>query len=109
MDARPQPDLAQALELLWQRFLPQMLERVAVLETAAAACASGKLSAALTRAAHHAAHKLAGSLGSFNLTRGSVLAHELEMLYSAADQPDAIQAPQLASLATELRSLIETR
>lgn len=109
MEPASPEQLAAAIDLLWQRFLPQTLDRVAILEAAAAACARGTLGEAQTRAAHDAAHKLAGSLGTFNLTRGSVLARELEMLYSPADPPAVDLAPQLADHASQLRSLIELR
>ena len=109
MDSAPKPELAAALEVLWQRFLPQTLERIAVLEGAAVACASGKIKEAQIRSAHEAAHKLAGSLGSFNLTRGSILARELELLYSVEDAPDITLSAKLSALATELRKMVESR
>jgi HPt (histidine-containing phosphotransfer) domain-containing protein len=107
MDTKP--ELAAALELLWQRFLPQMLERIALLEAAAAACGAGTLHTAQIKDAHATAHKLAGSLGSFNLTRGSVLAHELELLYSVQEEPAVELGAQLAAITAELRSLVEHR
>ena len=101
--------LAATLDLLWQRFLPQMLERIALLETAATGCRNATLTEAQIRAAHNAAHNLAGSLGTFDLTRGSVLARELEMMYSVGDGPAPELAPQLTSLAAELQSIVESR
>lgn len=109
MDAASQPGLAAALGQLWQRFLPQMLERVAILEAAAQACTASRLDAAQAEAAHAAAHKLAGSLGSFDLAQGTTLARKLELLYSVGDVPGPQLGPQLASLTAELRSLIEHR
>jgi len=109
MDAESHSALSAALDQLWARFLPQMRERVAVLEAAAAACAEGRLNATETEAAHAAAHKLAGSLGSFNLTHGTVLARELELLYSVGDVPGRELGPQLTAHAAELRTLIEHR
>ena len=38
-------------------------------------------------AAHAAAHKLAGTLGTFNLARGTELAREFELLFSAEPRP----------------------
>ena len=60
---------------MWAQFLPQIQERVAVLETAAEAFAAGRLSKQ-HEAAKTAAHKLAGVLGTFGLTQGTVLARE---------------------------------
>jgi len=99
--------LAATLDLLWQRFLPQMLERIALLETAATGCRNATLTEAQIRAAHNAAHNLAGSLGTFDLTR--VLARELELMYSVGDGPAPELAPQLTSLAAELQSIVESR
>jgi HPt (histidine-containing phosphotransfer) domain-containing protein len=105
----PPTPLATALDQLWQRFLPEMRQRVALLEAAAHTCAVSTLSTAQTAEAHAVAHKLAGSLGSFNLTRGTVLARQLEMIYAAKDAPGPEHAPALRSLASELHQLIESR
>lgn len=105
----PTPPLAVALDQLWQRFLPEMRARVAVLEEAARICANSRLTTAQTAEAHAVAHKLAGALGSFNLTRGTVVARQLELLYAAKDLPGAEHAPQLRQLAGELRRIVETR
>jgi HPt (histidine-containing phosphotransfer) domain-containing protein len=107
MEPSSKAEMTAALALLWQRFLPEMLARVSILEEAARACAEGTLIEIQIEAAHSAAHKLAGSLGSFNITRGSVLARELELLYSGGDGPDPQLGPQVTSLAAELRALVE--
>ncbi len=65
-----QPDLNEALDRLWNQFLPQIEERVATLETASQALSAGELSDELRDAAHAVAHKLAGILGTFGLTKG---------------------------------------
>ncbi|MGA7258829.1 MAG: hypothetical protein WBX09_19430, partial [Terracidiphilus sp.] len=67
MDSRPPatPSISALLDQLWLKFRPQIEERVAVLEQAAAALAQGNLSPALCAEAQSAAHKLAGSLGTF--------------------------------------------
>lgn len=109
MQADLKPELNAALETLWKRFLPETLARVAVLEAAAAACSAGTAGAEQARDAQAAAHKLAGSLGTFNLARGSILARELEVLYSVDDQPGPELGPRLTSLAAELRTLVEQR
>ena len=101
--------LAQAIEKLWVRFLPEIRERVAVLEAAASAAGAGKLSAEGREAAKAAAHKLAGVLGTFSLTRGTDLARELEVAYSREETPGSDEGERLAGLAAELRDLIEHR
>jgi HPt (histidine-containing phosphotransfer) domain-containing protein len=104
-----QSALAGALDTLWAKFLPEMKERVATLRAAAEAFANGELSDEELVQAHASAHKLAGVLGTFGLTRGTVLARELEMLYSRENRPDAAQGPRLAEIAAELASIVEHR
>ncbi len=100
-------DLGAALDRLWARFLPEIRERVAVLESAAHSLAAGALTADEQEAAHSAAHKLAGVLGTFNLPRGTELARELELFYAAAPNPSP--AARLAQQTRELRALIDNR
>ncbi len=101
--------LSQAIDRLWIRFLPEIKERVAVLEAAAAAVASKKLTASRREKAQAAAHKLAGVLGTFSLTRGTVLARELEITYSRESSPGADAGERLTAIAAELRAIVESR
>jgi hypothetical protein len=94
---------------MWASHRSQILERVAVLEAAASAVITKDLTASECAAAHAAAHKLAGTLGMFNLERGTDLARELELAYSPESSPDATSGLHLASLAAELRAMIESR
>jgi HPt (histidine-containing phosphotransfer) domain-containing protein len=109
MTADAQNALSEAMDRMWDQFLPLMRERVEVLETAAQAFAAGPLSVELQQGAQSAAHKLAGVLGTFGLTRGTVLARELEIMYSRESDPDSDLAPRLASIAAELRIMVEGR
>jgi HPt (histidine-containing phosphotransfer) domain-containing protein len=110
---QPEPaanaDLNQAIDRLWVRFLPEMRERVSILAAAAAALADGTLTAAQCEAAQAAAHKLAGVLGTFNLTRGTDLARKLEISFSQKGGPDRDAADRLAAAAHELQIVIENR
>lgn len=103
------PALAAALDRLWTQFLPQMQARVELLEAVAKSCAAGTLSGEQHEAAKAAAHKLAGVLGTFGLTHGTVLARELETIYSQDNEPDPALAEKLASSAVELRAIIASR
>jgi HPt (histidine-containing phosphotransfer) domain-containing protein len=94
---------------MWIQFLPQIKERLDLLDAAAAAFAANNLSIEQHEAANAAAHKLAGVLGSFGLTRGTVLARELEIMYSRDDGPDPALGAQLTSIAAELRAIIDSR
>ncbi len=104
-----QSALSEALDRMWARFLPQMQERVDTLDATAQAFAAGPLSVDRQQEAQSAAHKLAGVLGTFGLTRGTVLARELEIIYSQQNDPDSELAARLASIAAEIRTIIATR
>ena len=109
MDPIGQPALNQALDRMWIQFLPQIKERLAILDAAAAAFAANNLPAEQHEAANSAAHKLAGVLGSFGLPKGTVLARELEIMYSREGGPDPALGQNLFSIAAELRAIIEAR
>jgi HPt (histidine-containing phosphotransfer) domain-containing protein len=102
-----QPSINEALDRLWKQFLPQIEERVAALESAGAALSAGRLSHDQREAAHTAAHKLAGILGTFGLTRGTVLAREAELLCSGETDPET--ASQLTEIAKRLSELVANR
>jgi HPt (histidine-containing phosphotransfer) domain-containing protein len=101
--------ISKALEYMWERHRSQILERVNVLEAAASAVTSKTLTEAEREAAQAAAHKLAGTLGMFNLNRGTDLARELDLAYSSESALATASGLHLASLAAELRTMIENR
>jgi HPt (histidine-containing phosphotransfer) domain-containing protein len=105
MTATP-PTMAEALARLWTKFLPDIEQRVAILEVAAQALAAGSLSNEQRESAHAAAHKLAGTLGTFGLHRGTDLARQAELGFT---QEEAASAADLSSWITELRTLIGHR
>ena len=109
MDSAQQDALNQALDGLWVKFLPLIEERVGLLESAAAACAAGRLSIEQQQAAGAAAHKLACVLGTFSLTEGTVLARELETMYSQPGASDSALGARLISIAAELRLIVRNR
>jgi HPt (histidine-containing phosphotransfer) domain-containing protein len=102
-------DLTAALNQLWIRFLPEIHERISVLQAAALACSSGGLSQEMREEAHAAAHKLAGTLGTFNLSRGTELAREAEQFFSMENMPTAEQVTRLTVLATEIGVIVNSR
>jgi len=109
MEPISQRALAEAIDQMWAKFLPQMKERVAVLESADKALAAGTLSTEQRASANTAAHKLAGVLGTFGLTKGTILAREAEIIYSAEPETDPGVASQLKEISRRLRILIEER
>ncbi len=102
-------DLTQLLNQLWTRFLPEIRERAEILHSAASACAESAMSDELRESAHAAAHKLAGSLGTFNLGRGTELAREFEQASASEESCKAIGAERLMEIAAEIRTIIEGR
>jgi HPt (histidine-containing phosphotransfer) domain-containing protein len=108
MERTPEPALAEALDRLWKQFLPQIEERVARLEAANDALAAGRLSDQQRVDANSAAHKLAGTLGTFGLTRGTILAREAELLYSGGET-DPAALTQLREITEQLKALISVR
>lgn len=104
-----QPELAEAMQKMWEKFLPQIEARISVLEDAAAALAADLLSLEQRAAANAAAHKLAGVLGSFGLTKGTILAREIEIAYSGEPETDPADSHQLLESTHRLRTLVEAR
>jgi HPt (histidine-containing phosphotransfer) domain-containing protein len=107
--SRTDAALSQAMDGLWMRFLPEIKARVTVLEAAAKAVGEGKLTGKQREAAQAAAHKLAGVLGTFGLTRGTVLARELELTFARESSPGSGAGAKLAEIAAELRTMVERR
>ncbi len=108
MEPTPEQAIAGALDRLWKQFLPDIEQRVARLDAANEALAAGKLSDDQRVAANSAAHKLAGTLGTFGLTKGTILAREAELLYSGGEtDPAALR--QLQEITEELKALIASR
>ena len=100
--------LSEAMNLLWQKFLPQMEERVATLQSAAVRLASGSslIAEEQSRAAAEA-HKLAGVLGTFGLKEGTELAREAEVLFEGS--LDAAPTARLREIAERLQAMIAGR
>ena len=109
MEPIAKPTLDEVLDQMWAKFLPQMEERIAALEAADAALAAGKLSIDQRAAANAAAHKLAGVLGTFGLTKGTILAREAEIVYSGEPETDPEAAAQLSRITDQLRMMIKSR
>jgi HPt (histidine-containing phosphotransfer) domain-containing protein len=101
--------LQTALDQLWVRFLPEIRQRTGLIEAAARALGSGGLSAGQQAAAHAAAHKLAGTLGTFGLPEGTALAREAEQLLGPEAAPGAETAPRLGELAAGLGAVADSR
>ena len=95
--------IRQKLAAIWTQSIPIIQQRLAVLDSAAAANRNGPLPSALLEDAIGEAHKLAGSLGMFGHMKGSAIARDIELLLEAPTTPDPTQ---LSELTTQLRSSI---
>jgi HPt (histidine-containing phosphotransfer) domain-containing protein len=93
---------------IWLKYLPQLGERVATLETAAVALADGTLTKLGREEASSQAHKLAGVLGTFGLHEGTVLAREAEAAYLVDPQTDPEVVARLGEVAQKLRAMLST-
>ncbi len=86
---RPQPShpaLPAALERLWEKYLPEISRRITVLDQAVSAIETGALTSPLRMEAHEAAHKLAGTLGTFGHPQGSQDARALEEEFASSTE-----------------------
>jgi HPt (histidine-containing phosphotransfer) domain-containing protein len=102
--------LSEAMNRLWEKFLPQMHERVVILQNAAARLASGTaLSTEEQNRASADAHKLAGVLGTFGLKEGTDLAREAEGLYGGVLEANAATTARLIAIAEQLKAMITSR
>jgi HPt (histidine-containing phosphotransfer) domain-containing protein len=109
METSAQQSMVEAMDRLWAKFLPELEERVGLIEAANRAFAENKLSNDRRGEANSAAHKLAGVLGTFGLTKGTVLAREAELLYSGDEEPDPALLPRLNEITRQLKSIVESR
>ncbi len=100
--------IAETMNRMWAKFLPDLEERVATLEIAAAAAAQGSLTPEICEQASSAAHKLAGVLGTFGLDEGTELAREAESFYERHSSHRALDT-RPAALAARLRALVADR
>jgi HPt (histidine-containing phosphotransfer) domain-containing protein len=99
--------LEEAIRKMWDQFLPELQERVALIESAARALNEGGCTPEQLNEAYLAAHKLAGVLGTFGLMEGTELAREAEILLQAGAERAALESARLESIAVQLRKMIE--
>jgi CheY-like chemotaxis protein len=101
-------NLTAGMNSLWAAHFEAQLQRVAVQEQAFVALVGGALDETALAAAQHAAHTLAGSLGTFGLDEGSRLAVQLEDTWRA-ESIDHAQVAELAQRIAAMRALLESR
>lgn len=99
--------LNTAVFALWGRFRETMFARLKTIEMASGAALTNSMSDAQRGEALNAAHKLAGSLGTFGLGEGSKLASKLELMLEGAELLGSEQSHHLGELAKMLRKEME--
>jgi len=107
--ATPADMMAAAIQAIWEEGSEEVVRRVETLDQAVSALRAGDLGDHLRTRAEQDAHKLAGSLGTFGLSRGTELARELEQALAAAGGPAQTDAPRLAGLMLALRDQVDSR
>jgi len=109
MSGSPESAIAEAMNRLWEKFLPQIEERVATIQNTAQSLATGNLAANDRQKAAAEAHKLAGVLGTFGLNEGTNLAREAESLCNGHLGEIRPLAARLSAIASELQKMISLR
>ncbi len=102
-------DAPQRLTEIWDRHREMMFDRVANIDRVITALQTRALTAEIRTNAGHAAHTLAGALGTFGLPLGSQIAKQLELLLGSELEITVAHLPQLQVGVTELRREIESR
>lgn len=101
------PDLEkkaiEAAIIVWQRVKEKLSSRVATIERATTAMLNNKLGEELRQQSIVEAHKLAGSLGMFDLDEGSRLAKEIEQIFHEKAPLNQEQRQHLSQLMTAMR------
>jgi HPt (histidine-containing phosphotransfer) domain-containing protein len=91
------------LASLWERNLPVLRERLAVLDHAVNMARLGTLTAQVRNEALDVAHKLSGSLGMFGYNDATGFARQIEHQLEAVGDVNALQlAEQLAAMRATL-------
>ncbi|MDP1848527.1 MAG: response regulator [Solirubrobacteraceae bacterium] len=102
-------DVSAGLGKIFRAHKHDFDQRVATVEGAVEAIAAGTLDHALRASAERDAHKLAGSLGTFGLQRGTELARELETTFAAGRTPvDAVEGLHLSDCVAALRGELDS-
>lgn len=94
---------AKAITEIWKDSAGLIESRVDQIESAVAELLDGGLSDEYRAAAIHAAHTLAGSVGSFGFAQAGTLAREAELLLSANAAPGPAAVVRLSAIAVRLR------
>src|SRR5438067_1726946 len=109
MQASDSLELKTALDRVWTDNIELTRSRLAIVESAVIAASSRRLDAALATSAADAAHKLAGTLGSFGLSQGTDDARRLEELFESYSDTNPTHEPELRARLESLAAVIASR
>jgi len=109
MQASDSSELKTALDRVWTENIELTRSRLAIVESAVIAALSRRLDAALATSAADAAHKLAGTLGSFGLSQGTTEARRLEELFESYVSANPMPEPELRARFESLVAIIASR
>lgn len=101
--------LLDGMQAIFEDNIDDFRLAIASLQTAVAATVAGNLDERLRATAQHDAHKLAGSLGTFGLARGSELAHELELRFARSQQAVQGDDEHLRQVVGALRAELDSK
>jgi HPt (histidine-containing phosphotransfer) domain-containing protein len=103
-DLTVEQQIANDLAALWKEYKTVIFDQMAVIQAASLAVGDQTLTPELRERAATEAHKLAGSVGSFGFTEGSLRAAEIERVFRAAG---AIEGPPALRLAECVEQLLK--
>jgi len=110
-DGSGAPGLEQAagaaLAGMWERFKDVFSDQVSVIEDATLAVLTDGLDPELRDRALREAHKLAGSLGTFGMPRGSEIGRELELWFSTVSEAGPAETLRLSDAVLALHQCLD--
>lgn len=95
------------LEKVWNKTKPVTFDRLVSLEQATQALSKNDLTEELRQRAEYEAHKLAGSMGTFGFSQGSLLARQLELIFGLEETSRLSKRSYIEKIVRELREVIE--
>ncbi len=101
MSNTPETEIQTLLQDIWKRHLPQLLERLNLLEHAATLAASSSLSEEQRAEAQNVAHKLAGNLGMFGHVHAGNTASQIEQILKDPTPQALAELPSLVAMLKE--------
>ena len=104
-DAGAEAGVRAAVRAVWTRARPDMEHQLRIIEDAVLRLTDGSLDEPRRVAAQRAAHKLAGSAGTFGFARAGTVAGELEGILA---EPSGAAGPRAAELVGVLRAELGT-